>query len=42
VSVPWLLGLMILVTMVLLTAARGDMRAAGPFARHAEASWPTA
>jgi general secretion pathway protein K len=37
VSVLWLLALMTLVTMVLLTAVRVDVRAAGQFVRHAEA-----
>jgi general secretion pathway protein K len=37
VSVLWLLALMTLVTMVLLTAVRVDVRAASQFVRHAEA-----
>jgi general secretion pathway protein K len=37
VSVLWLLALLTLVTMVLLTAVRVDVRAAGQFVRHAEA-----
>jgi type II secretory pathway component PulK len=37
VSVLWLLALLTLVTMVLLTAVRVDVRAAGQLARHAEA-----
>ena len=36
-SVLWLLALLTLVTMVLLTAVRVDVRAAGQFVRHAEA-----
>jgi hypothetical protein len=42
VPVLWLLALLTLVTMVLLTTVRVDMRAAGQFTRHAEASWPRA
>jgi Tfp pilus assembly protein PilX len=43
VSVLWLLVLLTLVTMVLLTAVRVDVRAAGQFVRHAELKcWLTA
>src|SRR5215813_8333178 len=37
VSVLWLLALLTVVTLVLLTSVRLDVRAAGQLARHAEA-----
>src|SRR6185295_6044813 len=37
VSVVWLLALLTVITLVLLTSVRLDVRAAGQLARHAEA-----